>query len=372
MTEEAPPEADRAPGAPHPRETPTLIGQDAAEREFIEACASGRLHHAWLITGPSGVGKATLAWRIARFLLTLPVADNGSPALPSTLTSLDTDWNDPAIRRALALSEPRLFLLRRPWDEKTERLRQEITVDEVRRLRSFFGLSVTDGGYRTVIVDTADEMNVNAANALLKLLEEPPANTVMLLVCHQPSGILPTIRSRCRTLRCRTLEPDEIGAVLAQAGLEGDVNAPGLAALSGGSAGTALRLLTLDGLAIYSELIGVFANRSDRTEALALADSVAGAANAERFELVVELLDVLLARLAHAGLAAQTTDSAIPGETELFSRLCPDARTSRHWAALHQELGTRARQGRSVNLDPATLLLDIVFRIHEAAARPAA
>ncbi len=368
---EAHPEADRAPGAPHPRETRQLIGQDAAEREFAEACGVGRLHHAWLISGPSGVGKATLAWRIARFLLSSPLTGRGLFGRSCPPTSLDSDWNAPVARRLLALSEPRLFLLRRPWDESTGRLRREITVDEVRRLRSFFSLSAADGGYRVVIVDTADEMNVNAANALLKLLEEPPENAVMFLVSHQPSQLLPTIRSRCRTLRCRSLEPEEVGAALAQAGVEGDVNAPGLAALSGGSAGTALRLITLDGLALYSEFVGILSTLIDRPRALALADSMVGAANAERFELALELVDVFLARLASAGIGAQTTAEAVPGEFDLFTRLCPDERTSRRWAKLHQELGTRARHGRSVNLDPATLLLDIVLKIHEAATQPA-
>ncbi len=369
---QAPPEADRAPEAPHPRETLRLIGQETAEREFIDAYETGRLHHAWLITGPSGIGKATLAWRIARFLLThgthteKPNLDHPTPA------SLDSDWNDPIARRILALSEPRLFLLRRPWDERTERLRQEITVDEVRRLRSFFDLSVADGGYRVVIVDSADEMNLNAANALLKLLEEPPANTVMLLVSHQPSRLLPTIRSRCRTLRCRVLDPNEIGAVLVQAGVEGDLDASGLAALSGGSPGTALRLITLDGLALYGELVKIFAEKRGRSRELALSETVVGVGNAVRFELVLELIDVFLSRLARTGIGVQTTAEATDGEAELFAILCPDAGSGRRWASLHQELGSRARHGKLVNLDPATLLLDILLRIHEAAAQPAA
>jgi len=366
---EMPPEADRVSGAAHPRETRTLIGQETAEREFSEAYRAGRLHHAWLISGPGGVGKATLAWRIARFLLTAPATADRAPG-PSG--SLDSDWNDPVVRRLLALSEPRFFLLRRPWDEKTERLRREITVDEVRRLGSFFGLSVADGGRRVVIVDAADEMNVNAANALLKLLEEPPADTVMLLVSHQPSRLLPTVRSRCRNLRCRSLEPNEIGAVLAQAGVEGDVNAPGLAALSGGSAGPALRLITQDGLEIYGEFIGIFSARTDRSRAIALVDSMAGAANADRFGLALELLDIFLARLAKAGIGMRMKTEAIPGESDLFARKCPDAGASRRWAALHQELGARARHGKAVNLDPGTLLLDILLKIHEAAKQTAA
>jgi len=194
---------------------------------------------------------------------------------------------------------------------------------------------------------------------------------VILLVSHQPSRLLPTIRSRCRHLRCRALEPDDIRAALAQAGVAGDMHAAGLAALSGSSAGTALRLITLDGLAIYGELVGIFAGRIDRPRALALAGSMVGATNAARFELALELVDVFLAKLARVGIGARTAAEAVSGEADLLARLCPDARASRRWATLHQELGARARDGRLVNLDPATLLLDIVLKIHEAATQPA-
>ena len=192
------PEADRAPGAPHPRESQRVIGQDVAEAEFLDAYAADRVHHAWMISGPRGIGKATLAWRIARFLLATPVDDGGMLGAPEPPKSLDIAPDNPTTKRLLALSEPRLFVLRRPWDAKTERIRTEITVDEVRKLKGFFALSSTDGGRRVVIVDAADELNVSAANALLKLLEEPPQDTVMLLIAHQPSRLLPTILSRCR------------------------------------------------------------------------------------------------------------------------------------------------------------------------------
>ncbi|MCP3972368.1 MAG: DNA polymerase III subunit delta' [Rhodobacteraceae bacterium] len=370
---ETPPEADRASGAPHPRETARLIGQQAAERDFLEACNCGRLHHAWLITGPRGVGKATLAWRIARFLLTTPVAQtDGLPGAPPPPETLDIDETHPVAHHMLALSEPRLFLLRRPWDEKKERLKQEITVDEVRKLKGFFTLSATDGGRRVVIVDAADEMNVNAANALLKLLEEPPENTVMLLVAHQPSRLLPTILSRCRALRCRTLDAPEIAEVLAQAHVDPGGNADALAALAGGSAGAALRLITLDGLALYAEIVAIFAAHADRPRALKLAASMVGRANAERFALCLDLTDLFIARLARTGLSGPLQPEATPGEAALLARLSPSPATARRWATLQQELGQRARHGRAVNLDPAALMLDIVLKIHETAAQLAA
>jgi DNA polymerase III subunit delta' len=166
------------------------------------------MHHAWLISGPKGVGKATLAWKIARFLLAEAPADAGLFGAPPPPATLDLPHDHPIVRRTTALSESRLCLVRRGWDEKAKRLKSEITVDEARRLKSFLSLSAADGGRRVILVDAVDEMNTNAANALLKILEEPPARTTLLLVSHQPARLLPTIRSRCRDLRCATLAPE--------------------------------------------------------------------------------------------------------------------------------------------------------------------
>ncbi|MEO1789626.1 MAG: DNA polymerase III subunit delta', partial [Pseudomonadota bacterium] len=174
MSDAPVPEADRLGDAPHPRDTPALFGQDAAQGAFLAAYAQDRLHHAWLITGPRGVGKATLAWRIARFLLAEAPVEAGMFCAPPPPTTLDIDAEHPVARRVAAGSEGRLFLVRRSWDAKTKRLKSTIGVDEVRGLKSFFAMSAADGGRRVVIVDAADEMTVNAANALLKVLEEPP------------------------------------------------------------------------------------------------------------------------------------------------------------------------------------------------------
>lgn len=370
---DTPPEPDRVTGAPHPRETLHLIGQKPAEDAFLDAFTSGRMHHAWLISGPRGVGKATLAWRIARFLLATPedvtLQDNsgmfGAAPPPETL---DIPADHPISHRLAALSEPRLFLLRRPWDAKAERLKQDITVDEVRKMKNFFALSSADGGRRVVIVDAADEMNVNAANALLKLLEEPPANTTLLLISHQPSRLLPTILSRCRALRCRTLDADEMGQALHNAGIDPGEQTVALSALSGGSVGAALRLITLDGLALYGEILRIFAGNGDRQAALRLAESAAGKTNAARFDLMLELFDLFLSRLARTGISGRPEPQASPHEASILTKLCPDAYAARRWAILAQELGARARHGRAVNLDPAALILDMVLKLNETAA----
>ncbi|MDB6177061.1 DNA polymerase III subunit delta' [Paracoccus sp. Z330] len=348
------PEPDRVPGVPHPRMARHLHGHAGPAQEFIDAERSGRLHHAWLLTGPRGIGKATLAWNIARWLLSGAVSpDMSVPA------------DDPVAHRVQALSEPRLQLLRRPWDEKTGRLRAEITVDEVRRLLSFFHMSASDGGWRVAIVDCADEMNPNAANALLKVLEEPPKNGLILLIAHQPARLLPTIRSRCRTLRLSPLPPDLMTRALADFGIEEDGES--LAALSEGSVGEALRLAGQDGLSRYQEIIDLFATlpRLDRQAAAKLSDRAAGRATADGdpFDLVITLLDRFLTRTARAGLMGAPLPQAAKGEGNLLSRLSPHDHAARDWADAQARLSARARAGRAVNLDPAALVMDMLTEL---------
>ena len=370
-----PAEADRVEGAPHPRETLALVGQAQAEDAFLEAYNAHRLHHAWLITGPRGVGKATLAWRVARFLLAEPASDGGMFGdTPANAISLDVPADHPVTHRVAALSEPRLYLVRRSWDEKSNRLKQEIGVDEIRKLKSFFNLSATDGGRRVVIVDSADEMTVSAANALLKLLEEPPADVTILLISHQPSRLLPTIRSRCRELRCAVLGPDDMARAMTEAGAEAGPTAAALSELSGGSVGEAVRLTNLDGMQAYAEIIGLFTTlpRLDRPKALRLAESAVGRPNEPRFDLILRLMDLFLARTARTGVTGPPIVEAAPGEAGLMRRLAPSPDAGRQWAELQQTLGARARHGKAVNLDPAALILDMVFKIDELAAKLAA
>lgn len=372
------PEPDRVEGAPHPRETARLFGQEAAEHAFLSAYAGGRLHHGWLLTGPRGVGKATLAWRIARFLRATPVAEAAGGLFgddhhaPDTL---DIAPDHPVVRRIRAGAEQGLFLLRRGPNEKGDRLSAEIRIDEVRKLRNFLHLSAADGGRRVAIVDSADEMNPAAANALLKLLEEPPPDTVLLLVSHQPSGLLPTIRSRCRELRLTPLPPAALVSALDAAGIadtgpEGDAGSR-LATLAAGSAGEAVRLANLDGLATYQQIVDLFSDlpRMNRPKAIALAESAQRRGAEGRLDLLLTLVDLFLVRLARAGVLAEPAPEAARHEAALFARLSPDQAAAREWAGLQQTLGARARHGQAVNLDPAALLLDMVFTIEQTAAR---
>lgn len=361
------PEADCAEGAIHPRFTEALIGHETAQARFLEAFNSDRLHHAWLITGPPGVGKATLAWRLARFLLTTPVtADAGLFGDPEPIATLDPGPDSAVLSRLEALSEPGLFLLRRGVDEKMKKLRSVITVDEVRALKSFFALSRPDGGRRVVIIDSADEMNTNAANALLKQLEEPPKDTVFLLISHMPARLLPTIRSRCRVLACNRLTGAEMDVALARLlPEEPEDSRIALAALSDGSPGTALRMQVHDGVTLGKEITMLLGTMPgvDRMRALALATRLAArGAEAER-DLCLDLMDHAMARLARLGI--------LGGEDPL-ARLSPTPQAGRRWAEAQQGESARVRRGLAVNLDPHALILDMVLRIDKLAGDCAA
>ena len=194
------PELDKEPNAPHPRETFSFVGHEAEEAAFADGLRGGRMHHAWLLAGPKGLGKATLAYRVARAAL-------GAKRIGPR--PLDVDPEDQVARRVMALSHPDLFVLRRGLNERGKP-RREIAVDDARELGHFFSLAPSEGGMRVAIVDAVDDLNRNAANAILKTLEEPPARSILLLVCHAPGAILPTIRSRCRRLALRPLSDDEV------------------------------------------------------------------------------------------------------------------------------------------------------------------
>ena len=250
---EALPEADRLGDFPHPRETLGLAGHVAAERTLAAAFAGGRLHHAWLLAGRTGIGKATLAYRMARHVLARP--EDRDPAAQA----LAVPPGAAAARQIAQLAHPGLLVLRRPYDLRSKRLMSIIPVDEVRRLRSFLGLTVGADGWRVVIVDSADELNPNAANALLKSLEEPPLRAVFLLVTSQPSALLPTIRSRCRRLDLQPLDAQSLRRAATAALEAAGMKVPSaskwleLERLAEGSVRTAL-LLATGGIELYERI----------------------------------------------------------------------------------------------------------------------
>jgi DNA polymerase-3 subunit delta' len=236
-----------------PRETTVLHGQAEAERALLEAYRGRRFHHAWLIAGPAGIGKATLAYRMARFVLAHP--DPRTPAVQRA-TSLQVDADHAVARRIAAQAHGDLLVLERTINEKTNKLRQDIQVDDVRRTVTFFGSTAGEGGWRVAIVDAVDELNREGANALLKVLEEPPRRAVLLLVSHSAARVLPTIRSRCRLLALRPLLTTEVARAAATAiGEDAEAaNIKAAAAVADGSVRRALALLDGEALDLRSRI----------------------------------------------------------------------------------------------------------------------
>src|SRR5271155_2079504 len=201
------PEADALTGAPHPRHAYSLVGHERAEAEMLSAYREGRLPHAWLIGGREGIGKATLAWRFARFLLANP--DPAAIAVRQA-RDLDVEPVHSAARLIAQLAHPDFALIRREWQGATKRFASQISVEAVRLGLQVFHLSAAFGGWRVAIVDCAEDLNRSSANALLKMVEEPPQRSLILIVSHRPGQVLATIRSRCRRLRLHPLSDREI------------------------------------------------------------------------------------------------------------------------------------------------------------------
>lgn len=286
---------------PHPRATTVLFGHADAERALLEAYKSGRVPHAWLIGGPPGIGKATLAYRFARFVLAHP---DPQAAEVQNATSLAVDPEHPVAHRIAAQAQGDLLVLERVINEQTGKLYTVIRVDDVRRTVSFFGSTAGEGGWRIAIVDSVDDLQREGANALLKVLEEPPARTLLLLVSHAPGRVLATIRSRCRRLLLRPLdEADLIAAACAAGGRPADdAELQEAARAAGGSVARALALL--DGAALglrqrVLDLIGQLPNPDPRA-LHALGDALGGTdpATLETFMDLVN--DWLSSRLADA------------------------------------------------------------------------
>jgi len=226
---------------PLPRETTVLFGHDSAEREFLAVYRSGRVPHAWLIGGEPGIGKATLAYRIARFVLAEP-----DPSRASTAETLALDPAHRTVRRVAVNAHPDLLVLERtPGD--SGKMRTVITVEQVRRLATFFGSTAGEGGWRVCIVDSADELKYpEGSNALLKMLEEPPPRSLFLLVSHAPGRLLPTIRSRCRRLALRPLGQGDVARAACTA-LGADAGDPAVAAAAAAARGSVSQAIALAG-----------------------------------------------------------------------------------------------------------------------------
>jgi DNA polymerase-3 subunit delta' len=326
----------------HPRDSFVLDGMDKADHAVADAMARGRLHHAWLLTGPEGVGKASFAYRVARRLL----GAAPDPAQGPLASRLD----DPVSRQISARSHPDLMVLERAAEDG--KARKSIPVDEARALPGFFANSPAAAPYRVAIIDAADDLNVNAANAVLKTLEEPPERGVLLLISHSPGRLLPTIRSRCRTLAIPAMEQALLASQLhLRLGL-GANEAQRLAAMSRGAMGRAMRLAQSGAIAADDAARGLLTSlpKGDEAALLALADSFRGGDGAARFALVFE-------RLAEQVREMAVADS-LAGRAQGLDR----------WAEVWTGINRLAADTEALNLDRTDALWSAVAQLRAAAA----
>jgi DNA polymerase-3 subunit delta' len=342
------PGSDSDDGAlPLPRVSNELYGHAEAEQTLLDGYRGGRIPHAWLIGGESGIGKATLAYRLARFVLAYP-----DPAMPAVqkAKSLAVPPDHPTARRIAGQAHSDLLVLERVINEKTGKLFTVTRVEDVRRTVPFFGSTAGEGGWRVAIVDPLEDLNRAGENALLKVLEEPPPRALLLLVSHAPGRVLPTIRSRCRTLILRPLAAENIVRAMTAAMGE-DASADEIRAAAGvadGSVGRALRLLEGDALELRQQVVGLL----DRLPALdpralhALGEEIAGT----QAETLAAFMDAV-----NAWLSARLQSGPQEG-----ARL---ARVAEVWAAVN----SAARDAEAYNLDRKPLVFSVFGQLAEAA-----
>ncbi len=325
-----------------PRQTHVLFGHEAAERTILDAYRSGRIPHAWLIGGAPGIGKATLAFRVARFVLAHP--DPKSAAVQAA-TSLAVPPDHASAGLIAAQSHPDLLVLERTLSD-TGKLRTVIRVDDARKVASFLAATAGLGGWRVVIVDAVDDLNAESANALLKGLEEPPARTLFLLVSHAPGLVLPTIRSRCHRLLLRSLAPEDLARAVEEA--TGEEPDEAVIAAAEGSVGRALSLSDGPAFKLRQQAMSLLGRLPavDMRELHALADSLA-MADARAFEVVMDSVNDWLSAELSQSLSDKTKAMRI--------------------AEIWDQLNAAARDTDTYNLDRKPLIFRTFGRLADAA-----
>jgi DNA polymerase III subunit delta' len=330
-----------------PRETTELFGHGGAESALLDAYKSGRIPHAWLFGGPPGIGKATLAFRLARFVLAHP---DPHAADVQKAVSLAVDPDHPVARRVAAQAQGDLLVLERSVNEQTGKLYTVIRVDDVRRTAPFFGSTAGEGGWRIAIVDSVDDLQREGANALLKVLEEPPQRSLLLLISHAPGRELPTIRSRCRRLLLRPLEAEDVARALAEA-TGRDRSEPEVrqaAEASEGSVGRALGLLDAPTLALRQKVLDLFAQLPNPDpRALHTLGEAIGGNDPKTLEAFMDLVN--------GWLSARLTEAA-QGKAQM-------ARVADTW----EKVNRAAREAEIYNLERKPLVFSVFGALAKAA-----
>lgn len=340
----------------HPRYTTDIYGHAEAERLLLADFNRDKLPGAYLFCGPKGIGKASMAYRFSRFLFATPPPGSDSGGLfgevlpPIRPASLAVDAEHPAARRVASGAHMNLLLIERSVDEKSKKLRNEIVVEDVRRIHNFLSKSAAEESWRIVLVDTADELNNNAANAMLKWLEEPPERALFILIASNPGKLLPTIRSRCRSVAFQPPGKEEFGRILAARHAVDAEEAESLYFLSGGAPGRALTLHESGMSEIFAELMGLFAAQASPQRLEQFAEQLSGTRRKDRpFHEVAAMLLAVLAGIirAHAGASLFAPEGKQPVFAALAAKKPLD-----YWLDLWEKCAPLLADVERIHLDP--------------------
>ena len=346
-----------------PRLTRILTGHAKPQADFLAALNGGRMPHAWLLTGPKGVGKASFAYLAARLVLSGGSATAMSPALESDDAHLVEEG-----------AHPDLFVLKRDYNPKTQKFRGDIPAEAARDLRQSFNLSAGRGGWRVAIIDSIDELNRYGVNALLKLIEEPPEKCLFLIICHNPGRLLDTIRSRCRMLSFNALDESDLQSIV-HGRLEGsDPNEVAASAfLAPGSAGYALMLSEEGGFDLYREMIGVLetAPQLDVEKLHGLAGRFGARAAPEQFAIFCFLLSGWLHRYVRFASTGAGFQPVFEGEEALVNRLLGDGLGVEPFVALWEKVEQDSRAVEALNLDKKQAVLEWMTGFADASRKRA-
>lgn len=344
----------------HPRRRNVLIGHSGAERQLFDAYCSGKMHHAWILGGPPGIGKATLAYRFAKFILANP--DPGR--ITGTPGSLAVPPDHPSARRAAMQGHADLLTIAPIWDPKTKKFKREIGAEQARRATGFFSHTAGEGGWRICVVDPADQMSITAANALLKILEEPPERAIFLLVADIPGRLMATVRSRCLRLNLLPLEDTEVYSVLedvfaADNPYREDEIAKA-AQIAAGSPGRAIKLLESGTLPLFDSFLEIIATspQFDQRKALVLSERLGARSAGDQYDLFFGLLLDWIAEQASDQIVHQTRGRGAgihPGRA----------------AQAYDEISRSLRRANGLNLDKQQVIIQALTELRSAVTMPA-
>ncbi|MDE1152203.1 MAG: DNA polymerase III subunit delta' [Micavibrio sp.] len=341
-----------------PRTNPELLGHEAAEKAILADFNAGRMPHALILAGPSGIGKATFAYRIARFLFTNGGDQDaglfGEPEKPSTLA---TPAAHPVFSRVASGGHSDFAVIEREYDDKKDRLKNDISIEAVRKIHPFLQKTAAEGGWRVVIVDSAEYLNHSSQNALLKILEEPPKKTVLILTTSQPGTFLPTIRSRCRMIYLDPLPENIVGTLLEKyAPAISPADKMAVSRYAEGSIGCALRFYQEKGIDLYRTILALIGNlpQLDVVKVHDLADKIGRVE--QSYETAREIMTGWCERIARLQARGLAIPDILPGDGAIFTRLT-EQYPPRHFLTTWEKMSQLFLQAEYSNLDKRQALI---------------